>query len=432
MDLRLLSVLERHNPWLGKPEKQPELLAQDLPDPFLPRKKEWWTRAGTATLVVGPRQAGKTTWIRHSLSLQKNPVLLLHAEEPAIRELCQSPAEALNALDELMEPETILLLEEIQHLEDAQLFIKGLVDLQPNRVIIATGSSSFQFRSKMRESLAGRARRLKLFPFSLEELTATLPKSMLPALREKELQALWERILVFGAYPKPWFEKKPAAELAHLVEAFVLKDVSDLQNIENPAAFRKLLELSAADIGNLVNLSEWSSHALVSRPTASRYLDIAADAHIIRLLPPFVGGKRSEITGRPKAFFLDNGLRNVVFGGFAGSKQRPDRGVLWENAIFNELVKRTELLDEIMFWRTRNGSEVDFVVRRAGRIIGLEVKATSLKRPMLPRAARSFIQAYHPECFGIINASLKHDMDLEGIKILFRRPWELDELLLYL
>ncbi len=359
MDLRLLSVLERHNPWLGKPEKQPELLAQDLPDPFLPRKKEWWTRSGTATLVVGPRQAGKTTWIRHSLSLQKNPVLLLHAEEPAIRELCQSPAEALNALDELMDPKTILLLEEIQHLEDAQLFIKGLVDLQPNRLIIATGSSSFQFRAKMRESLAGRARRLKLFPFSLDELTATLPKSMLPALREKEMQALWERILVFGAYPKPWCEKKPGVELAHLVEAFVLKDVSDLQNIENPAAFRKLLELSAADIGNLVNLSEWSSHALVSRPTASRYLDIAADAHIIRLLPPFVGGKRSEITGRPKAFFLDNGLRNVVFGGFAGSKQRPDRGGLWENAIFNELVKRTELLDEIMFWRTRNGSEAD-------------------------------------------------------------------------
>lgn len=429
MDDRLLAVLKRHNPWLEHPEKQSDFLSEGLPDPFVPRARKLKPRPGKALLVVGPRQAGKTTWIRHTLSLCSNPVLLVHAEEPAVKELCRSPAEALDVLSDVMKEDTILLLEEIQHLADGPLFIKGLVDLQPRRRIMATGSSSFQFGSRTRESLAGRAHRVRLLPFSLEEVTATLAQDMLPALNVEAMGRLWERLLVFGGYPGTWFEKDPAAELYHLVEAFALKDVSDLVTIENPAAFRKVLELSAADIGNLVNLSAWAALASVSRAAVGRYLEVAAEAHILRLVHPFAGGKRAEVTARPKVYYLDNGMRNVLFGGFSPSAARPDRGALWENAVYAELIKRTELLDQVLFWRTRSRAEIDFVVRRADQVVGIEVKGQPMARPGVSRAARSFVDAYRPACLGIINRSLRHDLQLGNTPVMFRRPWELDDLL---
>jgi predicted AAA+ superfamily ATPase len=426
MEASLLATLRVHNPWLDRPENQRSLLAASLPEPYISRHRRLELRPGRAELVVGPRQAGKSTWIREVLTHFEDPVLILHAEEPRIRELGNSPALALAALAEVLSPETLLLFEEIQHLAEAPLFIKGLVDLDKTRRIVATGSSSFAFRARTRESLAGRARRTYILPFSLQEVAARVPAGLAPAIRDLRFRDLWEKLVVAGGYPEPWLAPDPATALHYLVEAFVLKDTSDLHQIERPSVFRKLLELAAADIGNLVNLTEWAGVAQTSRSTVGRYLEIAEDAHVLRLVPPFVGGKRSEITGTPKIFFLDNGLRNAVFGGFQPSGERADRGALWENAIFNELAKRLELLDEIRFWRSKSGAEVDFVVRRGERMVAMEVKAAELARPLVSRGTHSFLEAYRPACLGVVNASLRLDTIEDGVAVRFVRPWEID------
>jgi predicted AAA+ superfamily ATPase len=429
MDSALLAVLRTYNPWLDHPDQQGELLAADLPSPILQRHQKLSLDPGRAELVVGPRQTGKSTWILDCLSRIDAPLLLLNAEEPRIQELGTSPGLALSTLKEVMGPRTILLLEEVQHLPDSLLFIKGLVDLERRRRIIATGSSSLAFRAKTRESMAGRARRTLLLPFSLDEVSADLATELVPAVRQERMHQLWERLIVGGGYPEPWFSDEPIAILHYLVESFVLKDVSDLHRIERPAVFRKLLELAAADIGNLVNLSAWASVAQASRTTVERYLGIAEQAHLLRLVPPFVGGKRAEVTGTPKVYFLDNGLRNTVFGGFGPGSNRGDRGALWENAVLQELLKRLSLLDDVRFWRSKNGAEVDFVVCRQDRIVAVEVKATALRRPQLSRAARSFLNAYRPSCFGVVNSSLAMETEEQGVPVRFCRPWELDQIL---
>ena len=429
MDPALLATLRAHNPWLDQPDAQPSLLASLLPSPFVPRRREMELRPGRAELVVGPRQAGKSTWIREVLSHRDEPLLLLAAEEPRVRELASSPALTREALSDVLQPSTILLIEEVQHLEEAALFVKGLVDLEPRRRIVVTGSASFTLAARTRESLAGRARRTLLLPFSLEEVEATLPEQLVPAMRDLRRFELWERLLTTGGYPDAWLAEEPRSVLHHLVEAFVLKDTSDLHTIERPLVFRKLLELAAADVGNLANVSEWATVAQASRTAVSRYLAIAEEAHILRLLPPFAGGLRAEVKGMPKVYFLDNGLRNAIFGGFAASAGRADKGALWENAVFNELMKRLSLLDQVFYWRSKSRAEVDFVVRRQDRLLAIEVKAGELRRPTLSRAARSFLTAYQPACFGVVNASLSLDTEVGGVNVLFRRPWELGELI---
>lgn len=426
MDSALLATLRAHNPWLERPGDQQALLAASLPETFVARRRRLELRPGRAELVVGPRQAGKSTWIREVLSRLDAPLLILHAEEPRVRELANSPALTLAGLAEVLQPETILLFEEVQHLREAPLFLKGLVDLDRGRRIVATGSSSFELGARTRESLAGRARRTRLLPFSLQEVEALVPTALVPAMRGLQLAALWEKLVVTGGYPEPWFDSQPAEALHSLVESFVLKETSDLHQIERPSVFRKLLELAAADSGNLVNLTEWASLAQTSRNTVGRYLEIAEEAHVLRLVPPFAGGKRAEVTGTSKVYFLDNGLRNAVFGGFKPSHERADRGALWENAVFNELAKRLDLLDEIRFWRSKNGAEVDFVVRRGERMVALEVKAAELIRPTVSRGTHSFLEAYRPACLGVVNATLRLNTVEDGVPVRFVRPWELD------
>jgi len=428
MDESLQVVIRTHNPWLLEPRTQRASLERLLPDPWVPRSRTLDLRSG-AQLLVGPRQAGKTSLIRHVLARQDAPALFLVAEEPRIRQLCASPAEALEELQGVLTPETILVFDEVQHLGDAPLFLKGLVDLEPIRRILVTGSSSFQFRAKTRESLAGRARRTRLLSFSLAELSATIDADLLPAMREQALSDLWRRLLLHGGYPAVWHGDDPVAELHHLVEAFVLKDASDLHTIVHPSALRTLLRLAAADLGNLVNMNAWAAQAGVSRGTASRYLEIVAEAHVVQLVAPFVGGKRAEVTGAQKVFFLDNGLRNTLFGGFGEIANRADRGALFENCVFCEICKSAELLDEILYWRSKNGAEVDFVIRRGDRLIAVEAKAGALAAPRLSRSARSFIDAYRPAVFAVVNSALRHDAKVDGVQVRFRRPWEISGLL---
>ena len=100
-----------------------------------------------------------------------------------------------------------------------------------------------------------------------------------------------------------------------------------------------MLKLAAAQSGNLINLSEWGSIAGIGRDTVASYLEILESGHVVVPLPPFAGGRRSEITGTPKIFLVDNGIRNHLLYDFKALEERADAGAALENWIFAELWK---------------------------------------------------------------------------------------------
>src|SRR4029077_17274175 len=104
--------------------------------------------------------------------------------------------------------------------------------------------------------------------------------------------------------------ENPEVLLSDLLESMVLRDASDLFRIGRPDAFRQLLRLLAGQAGSLVNLSEWASILGIARDAVASYPDILEASHLILSLTPFAGGKRVELTARPKIYLLDNGLRN--------------------------------------------------------------------------------------------------------------------------
>jgi predicted AAA+ superfamily ATPase len=419
MDAITYQVLLRHNPWLQSIEMWSETVRSHLPQPYLPRMLSSSIKndPNKISLVIGPRQSGKSTLIWHHLLSQTSPFLLINCEERSCRDLCDSPALFLKEIQEITSSMPGLFFEEIQHLSEAGLFLKGLVDLMPDVPIFVTGSSSYHLKSKTRESLAGRAIRLYLLPFGLEEVS---PMREPPFIADQKRRDALREIVLWGGYPEVYLSHNRQAVLAQLIEAFVLRDASDLYNVRRPDAYRKLLSLAASQIGNLVNFSNWAENTGVSVTTVTEYLNIMAESHIVKLVRPFVGGKRAEITSTPKIYFLDNGLRNFLFGSFTPLDQRGDYGALVENFVLSELCKYTHpLLDSVFYWRSSSGAEVDFVIRKSDLILPIEVKAGSLKRPGISRSLRSFIQAYRPAKVIVFNETLQDRMEIAETVILF-------------
>jgi len=417
MDSLTYQVFLRLNPWVENPALWPGCAQSRVPENYIPRNTRLSFEKDRAVLVIGPRQAGKSTLIWHLLSRESSPWVYLNCEEPSVRELCRSPSLFLDEMEQVAPDALGVFFHEIQHLEEAALFIKGVVDQKPGWVVVATGSSSFHLRSRTRESLAGRARRCLLLPFSLAEVSS---RRQAPTVTAMERRRMWDTLLVRGGYPEAFLSPEPREVLGPLVEAFVLRDASDLYHIRNPQAFRRLLALVASQVGDLVNFSHWAEVLGISVRTVGQYLAILEESHVIRLLPPYVGGKRAELTSRPKAYFLDNGLRNYLFGGLAPLEARQDAGRVVENFVFTELSKQIDPFhDALYYWRSASNAEVDFVLLREGRLTVFEVKGAALKRPRIPRALRSFIQAYQPAAAFVVNTGLQDEVKVEGTPVRF-------------
>lgn len=398
MDTHVANVVLADNPWMSG-ESLDSWFARHLPERFVPRKTEL-SLGELVELVVGPRQVGKSTLVWKTLADKGAPFLYLNCEEPSLREWMRSPSLFVSDLKSTFPSIQQVFLEEAQHLEEAGLFLKGVHDAKAGISLVVTGSSSFHLEARTRESLAGRARRQLLLPFSIEELAG--PFFGLPELgKEAGLKEIAAELACFGGYPTVRASIQPEVELARLLESFVLRDASDRFRIQHVRPFRMLLELAAGQAGSLTNFSEWAWLCGISRDAVRDYLQILEDTHILRQVRPYVGGKRSEITGATKVYFLDNGFRNRLSGGFAPLESRPDRGPLMENLVFAELAKTINpILHEIHYWRSRAGAEVDFILLHDGRMLPIEVKSS--EGPLsLTRSMHSFMDAYAPDEFVI-------------------------------
>ncbi len=321
-----MRVITADNPWLEDGNLK-AFYGRWLPPTYFERRLRLSAPDERVALVIGPRQSGKSTLLWHTLAATGKPCLYLNCEDPSIAAWLVSPGAFLADLAEFAPEGVALFFEEVQALENAGLFLKGLVDRRTGRPLYATGSAAFHLEAATRESLAGRAHRHLLLPYSLAEIESSLPGKA--ALRQLRLEEALPSLALYGSYPRVHSSNEKAQELADLVEAFVVRDASDRFKIRRPDAFRRVLELAASQVGNLCNFSEWAALAQVSNDTVIDYCRLLEETHVLRLVRPFIGGKRAELTSMPKVFFLDNGIRNQLFGGFAAFADRGDRGALF-------------------------------------------------------------------------------------------------------
>ena len=419
------------NPWISNRKDFSQLISDFVPPIYIRRDlEEMGVFSDRAFLVIGPRQAGKSTMIWHQLAKYAPDVLFLNMEDPLLRVLCDNSADFVSTFREHYRFIKAIFIDEIQHMIEAGLFIKGLVDAKLNVPIWVSGSSSFELLSKTRESLAGRAVRRRLMPFSTSEmLNHHNPANAIEKRRiSTEVVA---HSMIYGNYPAVYLADSSDHKtifLGDLVDALILRDASDLFRIKRIDAFRKLLTLLAGQIGNLLNMSELASLCGVDIGTIHSYIEILEESHIVKRIRPFAQGKRREITGTPKVFFIDNGIRNQLLNSFSSPIElRPDKGQLFENWVFTEIWKVLPFQSDIKFWRSKSGAEVDFIIEHSGKTYAIEVKAGEMKMPTVRKSIHSFLSAYPVERMAVLNTSLEQTINKNGMTVEFIIPEHLPE-----
>lgn len=427
--IKIINIL---NPWLLNRSSFCEEVGKRLPQRYIERSflksaSQRWKDPTKIHLVTGPRQVGKSTAIWKYLSDGDGRFLYLNCEEILIREWCRSPAAFAEDFKGFRGQVDLLFFEEAQHLDEAALFFKGLADLRLGVPVIVTGSSSYHLHSKTRESLAGRATRLQVMPLTLEEVSAPSAWSAGALARARRAECVSEQ-LRFGSYPGVWTGEDKERLLFDLVEAFVIRDASDLFRIRHVGAFRQLLKLVAWQVGDLVNYAEWSGICGIDGNTARNYIDILKESGIVAEVLPYAGGRRAEITSLPVLYFRDVGLRNALAGQFLPLDERADRGKVLENWFFAEISKLLPDDAAIHFWRSKSGSEADMVVVREQDVVGIEVKCARLSQGKISRSSRSFIEAYRPPLFFIVNRGFEGETRVGETRVVHLLPESLLEM----
>lgn len=328
---------------------------------------------GKALVIVGPRQVGKTTLAEDLInnSEYKNNCLSFNCENYDEREKLTNVN--LTFLKGLVEKKKIIFIDEGQKVETIGQTLKLLVDhYKTKKQIIVTGSSSLNLLDKTQEPLTGRKFVYRLYPLSLEEVHG---KNDLLNLYKK-----LEEYLVFGLYPEvvkqDSFNEKIEI-LKELTSSYLYKDILEFQNIKSPDILMKLLKALALQVGSEVSYHEVSSIIGLDLRTVERYVDLLEKNFIIFRLPPYSINKRREISKMNKIYFYDLGIRNTLINNLNRLDSRSDTGKLFENFMIIERMKYREyhkIYGDQFFWRTYDGSEVDLIEERDGKLFGFELK----------------------------------------------------------
>jgi predicted AAA+ superfamily ATPase len=177
--------------------------------------------------------------------------------------------------------------------------------------------------------------------------------------------------------------------LQQIIDTYIRKDIRDLADIKDVDKFNRLVEILAAQSGNLLNIAEVSNTCDLSRPTLERYLFILEQTYIIRLVRPFSRNLRSELTKTPKIFFYDTGLMQMLW---LKRLQKEILGSVFETSIFTELVKRYQK-NQIFYWRTLDKKEIDFIVSLPDIYLPIETKVNFPRS--IPSALNYFESTYN-------------------------------------
>jgi len=373
-------------------------------------KKDWNT---LWTILIGPRQAGKTTIGKHLCQQLLNEqayqqLLYLNCDYHEIRRWLISPSFLIEVGETLALKNYILFIDEVQRLTNPGLLLKMIADLKLPIKMIASGSSQLEIKSKVQEHLTGRQLEALILPLSCREIN---------------FKQTYQTLLQYGSYPQVYLAEHKEIFLQELFNNYIRKDIIEFLQVGKPDVILQMLGLLAHSAGQLLNFQQLATDCRVNVETIHNYIGIFEKTYVIKLIRPFIGNKRTELTSNPICYFLDNGFRNQSLNNFAPIDNRTDNGLLVESLVFQEIYKfytQERKNWQIHYWRTKSGAEVDFVLKiDFDTVIPIEVKYRNVSRLSLTRGYRSFLDAYQPKIGFIITKNQGGELIYNQSKIHF-------------
>ncbi len=338
-----------------------------------------------AVVITGPRQAGKTTLVRHIVGAETSYASL---DLPDVRAAAESdPRGFLNSFP------APVVLDEVQRAPGLLPYLRDAIDADrdiPGRYIL-TGSQNLLLMEQVTESLAGRAAVLTLMPLSQREIDGD-PEAGLPwedGTRPGGITTSreWFERLMRTSFPEPALGgTDPALWLPSFVASYLERDVRLMRNVGDLHTFDAFLRMVAARTGNILDMSDIARSLGVAVNTVKAWISVLVASHLLLLLPPYHANIGKRLVKRPKLYLLDIGLACHLTGlhdadaAIAG----PLGGALFETAVVMEVHRallHRGITPELYFWGVSGRSEVDLLVHHEGQLVPLEAKLTETPNP---------------------------------------------------
>lgn len=365
---------------------------------------------GKSILLLGPRQAGKTTLVK-TFAHQ----LYINLMDAGLRNRYEKSPEAIiseiQALAKQSQSLPLVIIDEIQKVPTILDSLQLLIDDKVAKFII-TGSSA----RKLRNMLPGRVIKYELQPIGVQEFNVN--------------DYLIEDFLTYGLLPEilslyPQGNEVIEQELSSYVSLYLEEEIRKEALVRNLGTFGNFLRLACVESGNVINLSKMAQEVGVSRSTISEYYHILEDCMLAQKIEPIsTTSSRRKLNKAPKYILFDLGIRRV--GAQEGIK--PSQKTLsyyFEQFIsieLNKIILNSQRKINIHFWRDHAGPEVDIVLEAQGVFTPIEIKWTDLPTHNDCRHLKKFMQEYTTKGTGYILCRTSHPMQLDTNIIAL--PWQ--------
>jgi len=330
--------------------------------------------------LTGPRQSGKTTLARAAFA--DKPYVSL--ETPDEREFAASDPRGF-----LARWKEGAIIDEVQHVPALLSWIQSEVDAAGTMGrYILTGSQNFSLMAHITQSLAGRSALVQLLPLSIAELNAA-----------GQLPPDTDSMLLRGGYPALYARAlNPARWLADYTMSYLERDVRQITQVHDLAAFQRFLRLCAGRTGQLLNLANLAQEAGVAQSTARAWLSVLEASYIVHLLPPHHRNLGKRVVKAPKLYFVDAALAASLMGIQTAAQIaiHPLRGALFETLIVGEFLKarfNSGYPSNLYFWRDNVGLEVDLLIDEPEGLRPVEIKSSATVTEDLFKGLHKWIAA---------------------------------------
>ncbi len=328
--------------------------------------------------LFGPRGTGKSTWAQH----QFPQALRIDLLQPDLFRTFSAKPEYLREMVLGNPQKQTIVIDEIQKVPALLSLVHSLIEEKRPLQFILTGSSARNLKRSGVDLLAGRAVIRSLHPFMVAEL-------------EKRFSL--EEALKIGLLPLVVDSQNPNDVLKTYAALYLREEVQMEGLVRNIGNFSRFLEAISFSHASLLNITNVSRECEVQRKVVEGYVEILEDLLLSFRLYPFTKRAQRAVVAHPKFYFFDAGVFRSLRP--AGSLDRPEEidGHALEGLVAQHLrawIAYTETSQELYFWRTRSGLEVDFIVYGPETLWGIEVKNTGRVRPQDLRALRAFQEDY--------------------------------------
>jgi len=316
-----------------------------------------------AVAILGARQAGKSTLARHIIK-EIRTAIYLDLERPSDLQKLTEPEMFFN-----LHRDQLICLDEIQRKPELFNVLRSIIDERNrNGQFLILGSASRDLIKQTSESLAGRIVFLELCPFSVAEVVSPHQPDV--------LHQYWLR----GGFPRSFLAASDDISMIwreNFVRTFLERDIPQL-GFQLPAeTMRRLWQICAHQHGQLLNLSSIGQAMGFSHTTIRSYIDLLTQTFMLRVLPPFIINVKKRLVKSPKIYLRDSGILHALLGihNMEELLGHPVYGASWEGMALENILQKAPSWTA-GFYRTSAGSELDLVLERGTKRIGVEFKAS--------------------------------------------------------